>query len=44
MLLKNNARSLKLKAINDKLKRSLIKNSIKTNYTYKEFNVYIPHF
>lgn len=43
MLFSDNRRALKLKSINRKLKRSLIKDNIRTNYIYKELNVYIPH-
>lgn len=43
MLLKSNRHSLKLKSINQKLKKSLIRGSVKNNYRYKEYSVYIPH-
>lgn len=44
MLFKKNSRAVKLRAINRKLKRTLIKDTTKINYRYKEFSVYIPHF
>jgi hypothetical protein len=43
MLLKSNRHALKLKSINLKLKKSLIRGSVKNNYRYKEYRVYIPH-
>ena len=43
MLFKSNSHSLKLKAINKKLKRSLIKSNTPLSYRYKEFSVYVPH-
>lgn len=43
MLFKDSTHLLKRRAINKKLKRSLIKNNVSINYRYKEFSVYIPH-